>query len=121
MNAGAVAYAAAIQVQHLAGKTVLDTVDAVAGGHKIPLLPFSVDIVPQLNLGAVIDVIISNLHNLAVGSADGIELTVGKYGLGNFLFGCHIGIPPNTLSGHILFPSSRILFHRNCAWLRSLL
>ena len=100
MDASAVADATAVEVQHLVGEAVADAVNAVTGGHKGPLLPLSVDIVPQLNLGAVIDVIISNFHDLAVGSADGIELTLGKYGLGNFLFGCHIGIPPNTLSGH---------------------
>ena len=90
VDAGAIADATAVEVQHLAGKAVLDAVDAVAGGDEVPLLPLGIDIVPQLDLSAVVDVIVSHFHDFAVGSADGIELTVGKHGLGNFLSGCHI-------------------------------
>ena len=93
MDAGAVAHAAHIQVEHLAGKAVLDAVDAVTGGHEVPLLPLGVRVVPQLNLGAVVDIIIGNLHNLAIGSADSVELTLGKNGLCGFLSGCHNAVP----------------------------
>ena len=93
MNAGAVADAAHIQIHHLAGETVLDAVDAVTRCDKAPLLPLKVGIVHQLDLCAVVDVIISNLNDLAVGGADGVELTRGKYGLCDLLSGCHNAIP----------------------------
>ena len=93
MDAGAIADAAHIQIHHLAGETVPDTVDAVARCDKAPLLPLKVGIVHQLDLCAVVNVIISNLNNLAVGGADGVELTLGKYSLCDLLSGCHNAIP----------------------------
>ena len=85
MDMGAVIDAAAVQVQHFAGETVLDAVNALAGADKAPLLPLLVGVVPQLDLGAVVHVIVSDLHDLAVGGADGIELILRDHGLSDFL------------------------------------
>ena len=94
MYAGAVADAAHIQVHHLAGETVLHAVDAVACSDEAPLLPLGIGVVPQLDLGAVLDIIIGNLNDLAVCGVDGVVLTLGDHGLCNFLLGCHIGYLP---------------------------
>ena len=89
VDAGAVADAAHVQIHHLAGEAVLDAVNAVACCDEVPLLPFKVGVVHQLDLRAIVNVIVSDLNDLAVGGADGIELTLGKYGLCNLLR-CHI-------------------------------
>ena len=93
MDSGAVADAALVQVQHLAGETVLDTVDALARTDEAPLLPFGIGVVPQLDARAVVDVIIRHFHDLAVGGADGIELILFDHSLSNFLC-CHLDTPP---------------------------
>ena len=67
---------------------------AVACGNEAPLLPLGIGVVPQLDLGAVLDIIIGNLNDLAVGGVDGVVLTLGDHGLCNFLLGCHIGYLP---------------------------
>ena len=82
---GAIGHAGAIQVHHLAGETVLDAVHALAGAHKAPLLPFGVGIIPQLDLSAVLGVVILYFNNLAVCSGDGIKLILSNNGLSNFL------------------------------------
>ena len=94
MYAGAVADAAHIQVQHFAGETVLHAVDTVACGDEAPLLPLCVSVVPQLDLGAVLNIIISHLNDLAVGGIDGVVLTCGNHGLCDLLLSCHIGYLP---------------------------
>ena len=72
-----------------AGEAVLNAVNAVACCDEVPLLPLKVGVVHQLDLRAIVNVIVSDLNDLAVGGADGIELTLGKYGLCNLLR-CHI-------------------------------
>ena len=89
VNMGAIGHAGAIQVHHLAGETVLDAVHALAGAHKAPLLPFGVGIIPQLDLSAVLGVVILYFNNLAVCSGDGIKLILSNNGLSNFL-GSHV-------------------------------
>ena len=86
---GAIGHAGAIQVHHLAGETVLDAVHALAGAHKAPLLPFGVGIIPQLDLSAVLGVVILYFNNLAVCSGDGIKLILSNNCLSNFL-GSHV-------------------------------
>ena len=93
MHRGAVADAALVQVQHLAGEAVPDAVNALARTDKAPLLPFGIGIVPQLNAGAVVGVIISHFHDFAVGGADGVELVFLDHSLRNFLC-CHLDTPP---------------------------
>ena len=88
MNAGAVGDTGAVQIHHLAGKAVLDAVDALARTDEAPLLPLGVDIIPQLDLGAIVGVVILDFNHLAVGGGDGIELALADDGLLNFL-NCH--------------------------------
>ena len=101
MNAGSVGDAAAIQIHHLAGETVLDTVNALARADKAPLLPFGIGIVPQLDLGAIVGIVISNFHHFAVGGTDGVELVFRDHGLSHFLCGflySHCCFPPKRCS-----------------------
>src|SRR5699024_3624439 len=93
VDSGAIANAACIQIQHLAGEAVFDAVDAFTRTDKAPLLPFGIGVVPQLDASAVIGVVVSHFDNLAVGGADGIELVFLDHSLSNFLC-CHWITPP---------------------------